>query len=97
MKLTNLKKVNRLAEQIKRATNAITDLNQILEDHPGGDSDGESHGPEKKLYGFHLALWGDMSNGVDLAGTMVGIEVIKFTIEKLKENKAKFLAELETL
>lgn len=97
MKVQNLHRARQLQEDLQIVNQAIKNATEVTSKFKT-DTEGHSSSSEDQLYSFHIAEHRDGSGfKIDCTGLCVGIEIVKFTLQKLQERKQKILDEIETL
>jgi hypothetical protein len=98
MKITNLTRAKQLSDDLYRIENAITAAEKMVNRYTK-DVDGRQAPSNNGLYQLHIGEYRDGSgdNHLDLSGCMVGVDILKFTLEKLKKQRKKIIDEIETL
>lgn len=84
MKIENLDAANLTAARIRNNQKAVKEINSWLGEYPNGNSNGKSSSKDKKLYSFCMGEYHDGSgHNINLSGSLVQTEVLKFTRDKL--------------
>ena len=99
MNIDNIDKAVKINNRIKANRKSLKNIENFLNNYPGGNSDGNSYSSEQKLYGLHISEYKDHSgkNDIDLTGSLIQIEVLEFAKEALEKRIEKDLALIEKL
>lgn len=97
MKIENLKRAQRLDEQLNQCVlPAIEKINKLLVEKNRNSLRHEATNG-KGLYSFYLSEYSDGSGNIDLTNCAVGIEILKFTKELLLKKQKEIEAEIALL
>ena len=86
MNIDNIEKALAIKKRIEKNTEAIKNIDKILQKYPGGDSDGSSYSGDQKIYSLYLTQYSDGSGiKVDLSGSMIQTDPLETVMGMLEQ------------
>lgn len=86
MNIDNIEKALFIKKRIEKNNEAIKNIDKILQKYPNGDSDGNSHSGDGKIYTLYLHTNHDGSGiSVDLTGSMIQTDILETVMEMLEQ------------